>query len=190
MLAGVDHYVEDELAHRFERTGAVGGELVEVLREQGTSLLKTTELLVQRQAAVWAKALEEAAGRRKEMEADIKKQLTAGLDMALEKTMEAHAHRLGELQKQATGPTAALAEKLGALAKTTDALTKQAEMLGRLQEGERQLVQLQQLLQQNLASLADAGAFHQAVHSLTAAIHLMTAQVAGGGGIRRTGAAA
>jgi biopolymer transport protein ExbB/TolQ len=194
MLGGVDLYVEEELAHRFERTGAVGGELIEVLREQGSSILKTTELLVQRQAAVWAKALEEANGRRKEMEADFKKQLAAGVDAALEKTLDAHSRRLGELQHQASGPTNVLVEKLGTLAKTAEAMSKQTEALGRLQEGERQLVQLQQLLQQNLASLADAGSFQQAVHSLTAAIHLMTAQmtahIPASTTMRRPGAAA
>jgi biopolymer transport protein ExbB/TolQ len=190
MLSRVDQYVEDELAHRFERTGAVGGELVEVLREQGTCLLKTTELLVEKQAAVWAKALEEASGRRKEMEAEFKKQLSVGLDSSLERTLEAHGRRMIELQQQASGPTAALVEKLGTLAKTADAVSRQAEVLGRLQEGERQLVQLQQMLQQNLSSLADAGSFQQAVHSLTAAIHLMTAQVSGSGSYRRPGAAA
>jgi biopolymer transport protein ExbB/TolQ len=190
MLGRVDQYVDDELAHRFERTGAVGGELVEVLRQQGTSLLATTELLVQRQAAVWAKALEEASGRRKEMEADFKKQLSSGLDGALERTLDAHARRLQELQQQATGPAAVLVEKLGTLAKASDAMTRQAEVLARLQEGERHLVQLQQVMQQNLASLADAGAFQQAVHSLTAAIHLMTSQMTGMGGMRRPGAAA
>lgn len=195
MLGRVDQYVEDELAHRFERTGAVGGELVEVLREQGSSILKTTELLVQRQAAVWAKSLEEANVRRKETEADFKKQLAAGIDAALERTLETQTRRLGELQQQAAAPTHALVEKLGALGKTADALTRQAEVLGRLQEGERQLVQLQQLLQQNLASLADAGSFQQAVHSLTAAIHLMTAQMTAHAtaiptSMRRPGAAA
>ena len=47
-------------------------------------------------------------------------------------------------------------------------------MLGQLQADEKQLVQMQELLNRNLDVLAGAGTFEQAVHSLTAAIHLMT----------------
>lgn len=188
MLNRVDRFVEDELAHRFERTGAVGGELVEVLRHQGDGLLRTTELLVERQAAVWARAFEESNQRRAAVEADFKKQLAAAMEAALERTLAAHAKRLSELQQQAAAPANAIVEKLGALGKTADTLARQAELLAKLQDGERQLVQLQQLLQQNLATLADAGAFQQAVHSLTAAIHLLTAQAASSS--RRPGVAA
>jgi len=53
-------------------------------------------------------------------------------------------------------------------------------VLGRLTEGEKHLTQLQAALNQNLAALAGAGAFEQAVHSLTAAIHLLTARVTPG----------
>jgi len=48
--------------------------------------------------------------------------------------------------------------------------------LTRVQEGEKQLIRLQEVLSQNLAALAGAGAFEQAVNSLTAAIHLLTAR--------------
>ena len=68
-----------------------------------------------------------------------------------------------------------------------DPTAAQTEALVHLQEGETQLVRLQERLQQNLETLADAGTFQQAVHSLTAAIHLMTSQV---GTQRRPGAAA
>ena len=47
-----------------------------------------------------------------------------------------------------------------------------------MQEGEWGLAHLQGLLQQNLAALAGAGSFEQAVHTLTAAIHLLTARAA------------
>jgi hypothetical protein len=52
----------------------------------------------------------------------------------------------------------------------------QTEALNRLAENGSQLAKLQQLLQQNLGALAGAGSFDQAVSSLTAAIHLLTAR--------------
>jgi biopolymer transport protein ExbB/TolQ len=198
MLLAVDQFTEHELAHRFERTGAMGGELVELLRRQGQTLVQTTEQLVEKQAAVWAGALAEANRGRASLEADFRKQLAGALESALDKGLEVHAKRLAELEKQAAGPMALLADKLAGLAKLADGLAAQTQALLRLQEGEKQLVRLQQDLQQNLATLADAGAFQQAVHSLTAAIHLLTAHSATGplaqlaqlGPARRPGAAA
>jgi biopolymer transport protein ExbB/TolQ len=190
LLEAVDRWIDRELAHRFERTGSAGSEVVESMRQQGQAILQATEQLVEKQAAIWAKALDEANRRRADMEADFRKQLGAALESALERTQEAQSRRLADQEKQAAGPTAALVDKLGALAKVADGLKSQAEVLGRLQDGEKQLVRLQQQLQENLASLADAGAFQQAVHSLTAAIHLLTAQASQSGMSRRPGAAA
>ncbi len=49
-----------------------------------------------------------------------------------------------------------------------EGVAAQAAVLGRLQEGETNLVHLQAVLHQNLAALANASSFDQAVHSLTA----------------------
>jgi hypothetical protein len=63
-----------------------------------------------------------------------------------------------------------------------------------LQEGDKHIRRLQETLNQNLATLAGSGTFEQALHSLTAAIHLLTARAPVAGGphriINRPGAAA
>ena len=56
-----------------------------------------------------------------------------------------------------------------------------AATLAQLQENEGQLLRVQQLLQQNLAGLAAAGSFEEAIHSLNAAVHLLTARASGTG---------
>jgi hypothetical protein len=131
----------------------------------------------------------EADRRRLEAEQKAQDRLGTALEAALEKTLEAHSRRLAALEKQTTAQSAVLMEKLAALASTVrDAtqeqqttlariatgLSGQTEALTSLQAGERQLVRLQEVLQQNLAALANTGTFEQAVHSLTAAIHLLT----------------
>jgi hypothetical protein len=50
----------------------------------------------------------------------------------------------------------------------------QASLLAKIQEDESNLVHLQAVLHQNLAALASASSFEEAVHSLTAAVHLLT----------------
>jgi hypothetical protein len=211
VLEAVDRYADGQLAHRFERGGVDGGEFTAVVREHTGVLLRATEQLVNRQAEVWAKTLEAAEKRWAEAGERHEQRLTAALEAALETTLEAHARRLAELEKRAgeqnTGLLGQVAELAAALRDTgkdqqagltlaVQAVTAQAETLARLQEGEKQLVRLQETLNYNLTALAGAGAFEQAVHSLTAAIHLLTARTAapaGGGGGRlgpRPGAAA
>src|SRR5262249_27373960 len=153
LLEAVDRSVERDLAHRFERTGAMGGELVAVLRQHEQAMLQTTENLVERQAAIWARALGEVSRRRTDLEADFRQQLEAALSKALDTSLQAHGQRLAALEKQAAGPAAMLVERLGSLGKVAEALMAQAETLARLQEGEKHLVRLQQELQENLAAL-------------------------------------
>ena len=114
----VDRYADDQLAHRFERTGAEGGEFVEVVRQNTQVLVKATEQLVQRQAAVWAQTLEardsgsaERSGRDEQQE-----RLTAALEAALERTLASHAQRLAALEKQTMDQSAVLGQRLGELA--------------------------------------------------------------------------
>jgi biopolymer transport protein ExbB/TolQ len=189
VLESVDRYADEELAHRFERTGTEGGEFVEVVRQNTQVLVKATEQLVQRQVEVWAKTLDQ--GQRQWTEAGNKQQerLSAALDAALERTVASHAQRLAALEKQVMEQSTALMQRLGelagavrdtgreqgaALAQVAQSLTAQTEALAGLQDGEKHLLRLQETLNQNLAALNEAGAFEQAVHSLTAAIHLLT----------------
>jgi hypothetical protein len=65
----------------------------------------------------------------------------------------------------------------------TASLTGPLEVLTKIQECEKHLIRLQEILNQNLSALSGAGAFEQAVNSLTAAIHLLTAR-SGGSGLR------
>jgi hypothetical protein len=191
LLEAVDQEVERMLAHRFLRIAGDTGPFVEALRQNTQVLLDATGQLVERQAEVWARSLTESQRRTHEASARQQEQMAGALEMALKGTLQAHSQLLGGLEKQAIDQSTRLFEQLGALAsvirdygrdqqaalvRVGENLATQAAALGGLQHGEEQLRQLQAGLQQNLAALAGAGAFEQAVHSLTAAIHLLTAK--------------
>lgn len=193
ILETVDRFVERELAHRFERSGAKGEEFIEVVRQNTQVLVQATEQLVQNQVDLWSQALAHADRRRDEVEQHQQERLTAALQHALEYTVETHEKRLAALEKQAVDRGADLLQKLAtvaaavrdtgreqqaALAQITDGLAGHTDALTHLLDGEQQLLRLQDLLTQNLTTLAGAGAFEQAVHSLTAAIHLLSARTA------------
>ncbi len=205
ILERVDATAERLLAHRFERVTGEGGAFVEVLRQSSQTLLQTSEQLVQRQAEVWAKAMEEADKRRIDAEQRSQGRLADVLENAIQKTLDAHSQRLIDVEKHSGNQASVLIEKLTALstavreagreqqnllAKVVQGLASQTDSLSRLQDGEKQLLRLQQSLQQNLDALAGSGAFEQAVHSLTAAIHLLTLNPRLNDHNRRPGAAA
>ena len=191
ILEAVDRYVDRHLAHRFQRPGGDSGPFVEVVRQNTQVLLDATGQLAQRQAELWARALAETERRAAEAGAHQQERLAAALETALERTLEAHARRLAALEHQSLEQGARLYEQLAALAgavrdagreqqaalaRVAEGVAAQAGALAGLQEGSANLVQLQALLQQNLSALAGTGAFEQAVHSLAAAVHLLTAR--------------
>src|SRR5205807_1550371 len=192
VLETVDRIVERELAHRFERNAAgSGGDYLTYARQQTQVLLKSVEQLVQRQADIWAKAFDKTVQQQTRAVEQQQAQLTQGLKGALETTASEHQRRLSVMEKQTFDQAAGLMERIAALASAIretgreqrDALTKVTaglsgplETLARVQEGEKQLLRLQEVLNQNLSTLAGAGAFEQAVNSLTSAIHLLTAR--------------
>jgi hypothetical protein len=199
LLETVDRIAERELAHRFERVGGGdGGEYLGIARQQTQVLLKAVEQLVQTQADVWAKTFEKTHQHQVRAAEQQQTHVAQGLKSALETTLEAHQRRLAALEKQAIDQGAGLMERMtalanairdtgreqrDALAKVVTSLSGPLETLAKVQEGEKQLVRLEEALNQNLSVLAGAGAFEQAVNSLTAAIHLLTAR-AGSPGLR------
>ncbi len=193
VLEHVDNFADVQLAHRFERSAAEQGEsdFLPALRQNTQILLQATEQLVQQQASVWAEAL--TAAQQHWAEAGQKQQdrLTAALEQALDNTLSAHQSRLAAVEQQVEKQSGALFGQLAtfadaihsmgrehhqALAKVIDAVAAQTDALARLQDHGQQLVHLQDGLHQNLAALQGAGAFEEAVQSLTAAIHLLTAK--------------
>ena len=193
VLDAVDRYVDRCLAHRFQRIGADVGPFVQAVRENGQALQESVGGLVQRQAELWAETVAAIERRSEEAHARPREQLIEALEKGLEKTLDAHARRLAALEAKAVEQTARLMEQMTALAaavrdtgreqqaalvRVAEGVSAQAAAIGRLQEGENNLVHLQAVLHQNLAALASASDFEQAVHSLTAAVHLLTARAA------------
>ncbi len=207
VLDAVDRYVDRCLAHRFQRVGADAAPFVQAVRENDRALMEAVGGLVQRQAELWEKTVTAIDRRSEEAHARPREQLIEALEKGLEKTLEVHARRLAALESKTVEQTARLIEQMAALAaavrdtgreqqaalvRVAEGVSAQAGALGRLQEGETNLVHLQAVLHQNLAALASASNFEQAVHSLTAAVHLLTARAAApaGGPAPRLGKAA
>jgi hypothetical protein len=194
VLDGVDRYTDSHLAHRFDRQGAEEAKVLAVLKESNQGVLQGLDQLLQRQADLWGGAQAEADRRHAETGKQLQQNLLGNLQTALDRTLEIHTRRLAELEKQAISQGGGALERVAAqaaavcdsgreqqaaLAKLVNGIAVQAQALTRLQDGSKELLRLEELLNRNLAALAGAGAFEQAVHSLTAAIHLLTTRSGG-----------
>jgi hypothetical protein len=191
VLEEVDRVIDRELAHRFSRGDVDLGPLAEGLRQNAAVLLDAMQQLVQRQAEVWAATMTETSRRAAEFEAKLHERASMALEKALERSLLAHDQRLKVLEKQAVEGTSRLLEDFGQVAvavrntgreqgevltRVAQGLAAQSSALHQLLQGEKYLLQLQAALQQNLEAVSSTGAFDQALHSLTAAIHLLTAR--------------
>jgi hypothetical protein len=143
---------------------------------------------------MWAKALEAMERRRADAEKVQMERMTAALEQAMQRTLQAHGQRLAALERESLSQCTAFLERMTsvaeaveetghsqrlALVQVAERIGTQTEALGLLQDGERHLLRLHDALNQNLAAVTAAGTFEQALHSLTAAVHLLTARTGG-----------
>jgi biopolymer transport protein ExbB/TolQ len=195
LLETVDNFIDRSLAHRWQRDPADHAPVLAAVQNCTKAMTTSVEAVVQKQADVWAKALAEPERRAIQAQEHMLQQLFAGLKQAMEQTLQTHAQRLAALEQHSMQTTAQLMQQLAnlavvvrdagreqqaSLARVAEGIAGQTAALSRLQEGESHLVHLQAVLHQNLAAIAGASAFEEAVHSLTAAVHLFTARAAAG----------
>jgi biopolymer transport protein ExbB/TolQ len=155
LLERVDQHVDAELAHRFVRAHADAAAPAMAQVQLAPPALKALE-----------QALEAALARSTQRMIETEKKLLDRQNAVLE-----------GLVKFSSSIKEAAADQQMALARLTDAIALSAEQMARTQADEAKLLRLQETLSQNLALLANAATFEQAVESLTAAIHLLTARV-------------
>jgi biopolymer transport protein ExbB/TolQ len=192
LLEEIDGLIDRQLAHRFQDESSSGGPVVQVVQQSSAALTHAVEGLVARQAELWAGMLAEPERRAAETYQRMTEQLIAGLGRAMQATLKMHEERLAVLEQQSVQGTAQLVQQLTGLAvavrdtgreqqqsltRVAEGIASQAGVLARIQADEANLVHLQAVLHQNLAALASASSFEEAVHSLTAAVHLLTTRV-------------
>lgn len=208
VLTAVDAAAAEQLAHRFQRLRSLeGAPWREELRQSQAAFVTAGAELVQRQVQLWSQALKEVRQEARSTAQQQQDLLTAALRQALEQTQVGWARQLAAWEEQATRHWQPLLEQmatltaqwqhraeeqLAALTELARALTAQTEALARLDAGASQLLRLQETLTQNLHVLASSSAFDEAVNSLTAAIHLLTARLnsSAAGPLRVAGATA
>jgi biopolymer transport protein ExbB/TolQ len=183
ILHSIDRRVERELAHRFERTDADLGPFLAALEAASQANLNAMDATLQRQLQIWSAALETTA-RQSEKRSQAQAALWEQSLGELQQRSEAHARQREEqlaavLQTMQADRELARSEIRGTLehASALQAdFARLVEHLSSVIDAKSEIVKLQAILSDNLRLLGETQQIDQALHGLSAAIHLLTAR--------------
>lgn len=185
LLDAVDRRVHEELASRFKDAsvpstggGAATGEMMLGVKRLTEEVLRACVVLVEQQAELWRDTLGEAEGRWRTLASEQEKVLGASLADAL----RTHAQAVVEAQEQGAERNRQAWERIdqslvavaAGLQQQQAETSKQCELLKQVVEASCEVTRLEDVLNRNLTSLARMGDFEEMVHSLSAAVHLLT----------------
>lgn len=185
LLDLVDARTHEELASRFQTITQSEEPVFRAVQEMSERLLEGTSQLVEQQASLWRASLDEGQRQWSELAQAQQQQLESALSKVIGQQLQAHAqsihqteHELLEKQQQhwASFQTA-LVQMSEALNKQHSELSRQGEILLQIIQGTQQIVKLEDALNRNLSELSGHVDFQEAIHSLSAAAHLLTAKL-------------
>ena len=161
LLHAVDDAVDELLLHRFAREKNAESPFAAPIEQAIGELTRQAGSLIDAQAKLWADALAKTA---------------AQTNALLERHHQAFALGLASMQQESQRQAGTLHASTQQLAGVEQALAENARLLASIVEQGSALAPLQASLAENLTVLRQTQGLDEALHSLTAAIHLMTAR--------------
>lgn len=188
LLTAVDRWLAHLMAGRFQTTGGANDPQAAQVKRIADAMVAATERLVQQQTQLWRATIDEAHQRWTQLTAGAHEVLEQSLVTGLTKSLDAHARELAlgrrqsdEQQQRSAGELRqALEHFAGALAAQQSELVRQGEVLLQVVDATGQVTRLEESLNRNLQALAGERNFEETLHSLSAAMHLLTARLGGG----------
>ncbi|VAX41508.1 probable biopolymer transport protein [hydrothermal vent metagenome] len=170
-------------------------EITQAESEAAMLLIQRTESLIDQQMTLWQETLEATRLRWTDALDGQKAQFDSALQQGISETLTNHHQLLAEVrggfltdfekvsQNLLSGISNNVTSWQSQMQQNTElniqqqvALLKQGELLSGVVEQEKELAQLQKLLTQNMNALRETETFEETIHSLTAAVHLLTAR--------------
>ena len=203
ILMRVERIGIERIAHAFGQTQtATGSPLIDAQTSAGQQLVQQMESLVQEQSAVWSEQMQSMRERWSGTLDAQSAELATALSQSTESTLTAHLQQLHSTRddivlgfqqstEQFAGHMYALSEqfaqKIGhwqaalqesstTAAAQMEAIHEQGQRLLQILEQGDELNRLQETLSRNLDTINAAEKFDEAVHNLSAAVHLLTAR--------------
>lgn len=185
LLAAVDERASDELSGRFAMTGSTTDPHVQTIERMSQSVVRATELLVQKQTELWQQTIASAHDHWQRTSHQSTEQMQAALTGALAQALSQHAAQLGKIEQSSSEQLAqrweqwqlALSHNARLLHAQQQELVKQGDVMTQAIRASGEVVALEKALNQNLAALAGSKNFEDTVMSLSAAIHLLNTRL-------------
>lgn len=203
-LSRVESWSMRQVAPLLAEDSAAGGRWRAAEARAARTLMKESEAAICRQAALWDESLQQLRLRWIETLEQQTREFQASLSQGMQDSLADHDRQLAALRgpwlqacRELTGEVSQQTERLvqalssgvgqcvsgmNEAAEVTrgqlDQLRLQGELLLKVIEREEELAGLEQRLVENLEAVRTAEAFEQTLHSLSAAVHLLTARAA------------
>ncbi len=189
----VDARASQELVGRFERVGTVHDPQVATIQRMVREVIQANGTLVARQAEIWQESMEAAQQRWSQASHATAEQVRASLAAALDASLDRFAERLGQTEAVAADQArqrweqwqTALSNGARMMQSQQQELSRQSELMARVVEATRDVMQLETALNENLKALAGSKNFEDTVMSLAAAIHLLNMRLGASDGEAR-----
>jgi biopolymer transport protein ExbB/TolQ len=188
IVRSINRYVDCELLNRFEVKHAEVAPFLSSIRSAHEEALQMLTATLQQLIGTWSGTIETLFQKFDQRQA----QDSQSWEVALQRLAEHHQSYDAERSKQVQQSLTTLDAKQAAHLEQIRGLLGRVESLGKdwrefvdvlqgIARGEGQLVELQAILNQNLAAVHQSQQFEEALHVLTAAIHLLTSRQQGMG---------
>ena len=197
ILSQVEDFGIKRIAPLFppQEQASSGTTLSQAEGEAAMLLIQRTETLIDQQMNLWQETLEATRLRWTNALDTQTSQFDNAMQQGISETLNTHHQLLAEVrgdfltdfEKVSQKITSDVATQVTAWQSQMDeskqlniqqlsAIHKQGELLSTVVEQEKELAQLQKVLSNNLETLHATDSFEETIHSLTAAVHLMTAR--------------
>jgi biopolymer transport protein ExbB/TolQ len=188
LLSTIDTIANEEMVGRFQELGGASDPHLTSIQRMIEGVVRATELLVDRQAALWQRSLSTAEQQWQQTLAQSGEQLQTALTTSLQRSLHEHAEALARVEQQSTESLAArwdrwqaaLGDNTQALIDQQSEMMRQGQSLSEAVKATGEVIQLEQALNANLSSLAGAKHFEEMVASLAAAVNLLSAKTRSG----------
>jgi biopolymer transport protein ExbB/TolQ len=183
IIHSISRRIDLELLNRFEVVDESITPFLQAVQAGNQATLKALDGHLEKQLQIWSTAfqrLQQEGEKRLQSHAQVWEQSLAKVHTLFEHSDSQREQKLlkllGDLQQQRNEQRSQGQGMVNQMAGLQTHFAQLVEALSNLNRGEGELVKLQQTLAQNLHGLRETGQLDQALHGLTAAIHLLTAR--------------
>jgi biopolymer transport protein ExbB/TolQ len=183
IIYSITRRVDLELLNRFEVVDESIAPFLQAVQMGNQTTLKALDGHLEKQLQIWSVAfqrVQQESEKRLQSHAQVWEQSLSKVHTQFEQSDSQREQKLlkllGDLQQQRTEQKTQGQGMLNQMAGLQSHFGQLVEALSGLNRGEGELVKLQHTLSQNLQGLRETGQLDQALHGLTAAIHLLTAR--------------